>query len=156
MCTTIKPFRFAQRRILLKLNLNVKHCESHWSNQWLTCLKLSSITRVLNEKIALIKTEDRLSRNFDDVDFTEGINSQICRLGSGKVLDDIVIALDSGDIRKKYAQEMQYLCGIHDGSEKQVGEGYWLCKAVAADIEHKTVVPLYLEAYSQEAADFRE
>jgi hypothetical protein len=118
-------------------------------------VKLSSITHVLNEKIALIKTEDRLSRNLDDVDFTEGINRQICRLGSGKVLDDMVIALDPGDIRKRYAQQMQYLCGIHDGSEKQVGEGYWLCKAVAADIEHKTVVPLYLEAYSQEAADFK-
>lgn len=50
---------------------------------------------------------------------------------------------------------MEYLCKIHDGSEHEIGEGYWLCKAVAADIEHKKVIPLYLEAYSHEAKDFR-
>lgn len=39
-------------------------------------IKLSSITRSLNEAIPLIKTEDRLSRNLDDRDFTEEINHQ--------------------------------------------------------------------------------
>lgn len=67
----------------------------------------------------------------------------------------MVIAIDPGDIRKKYASKMEYLCKVHDGSEHEIGEGYWLCKAVAADIEHKTVIPLYLEAYSQEAHDFK-
>jgi hypothetical protein len=118
-------------------------------------IKLSNITRSLNEPIPLIKTEDRLSRNLDDRDFTEEINNQICRLGSTKVLDDMVIAIDPGDIRKRYASKMEYLCKVHDGSEHEIGEGYWLCKAVAADVEHKTVIPLYLEAYSQEAKDFK-
>lgn len=117
-------------------------------------IKLSSVTRSLNESIPLIKTEDRLSRNLDDEDFTAEINNQICRLGSGKVLDDMVIAIDPGDIRKKYALKMEHLCKVHDGSEHEIGEGYWLCKAVAADIEHKTVIPLYLEVYSQEAKSF--
>jgi hypothetical protein len=118
-------------------------------------IKLSSITRALNEPIPLIKTEDRLSRNLDDQDFTDAINTQIGRLGSAKVLDDMVIAIDPGDIRKKYASKMEYLCKVHDGSENELGEGYWLCKAVAADVEHKKVIPLYLEAYSQEAEDFK-
>ena len=68
-------------------------------------IKLSNITRALNESIPLIKTENRLSRNLDDRDFTEEINNQICRLGSAKILDDMVIAIDPGDIRKKYALE---------------------------------------------------
>jgi len=114
-------------------------------------IKLSSITRSLNEPIPLLKTEDRLSRNLDDQDFTAEINNQICRLGSAKVMDDMVIAIDPGDIRKKYASKMEYICKVHDGSEHEIGDGYWLCKAVAADIEHKKVIPLYLEAYSQEA-----
>jgi hypothetical protein len=118
-------------------------------------IKLSSITRALNEPIPLIKTEDRLSRNLDDQDFTDEINTRIGRLGSAKVLDDMVIAIDPGDIRKKYASKMEYLCKVHDGSENELGEGYWLCKAVAADVEHKKVIPLYLEAYSQEAEDFK-
>ncbi len=118
-------------------------------------VKLSNITRSLNEPIPLIKTEDRLSRNLDDRDFTEEINHEICRLGSGKVLDDMVIAIDPGDIRKKHASRMECLCKIHDGSAHEIGDGYWLAKAVAADIEHKKVIPLYLEAYSQEAKDFK-
>jgi hypothetical protein len=118
-------------------------------------IKLSNITRSLNEPIPLIKTEDRLSRNLDDRDFTDEINDQICRLASRKVLDDMVIAIDPGEIRKKHASKMECLCKIHDGSEHEIGEGYWLAKAVAADIEHKKVIPLYLEAYSQEAHDFK-
>jgi hypothetical protein len=118
-------------------------------------IKLSCITRALNESIPLLKTEDRLSRNLDDCDFTDTINNEICRLGNKKVLDDMVIAIDPGDIRKKYASRMEYLCKVHDGSEHEIGDGYWLCKAVAADIEHKMVIPLYLEAYSQEAHDFK-
>ena len=118
-------------------------------------VKLSNITRSLNEPIPLIKTEDRLSRNLDERDFTDEINEEICRLASRKVLDDMVIAIDPGDIRKKHACKMECLCKIHDGSEHEIGEGYWLAKAVAADIEHKKVIPLYLEAYSQEAQEFK-
>jgi hypothetical protein len=117
-------------------------------------VKLSNISRSLNEQQPLIKTEDRLSRNLDDVDFTDAINDQICRLGASKVLDEMVIALDLGDIRKRFATKMQYLGGIYDGSQKEVGNGYWLCKCVAADIEHRRVIPLYCEAYSQEARGF--
>jgi len=118
-------------------------------------IKLSCVSRSLNEPIPLIKTENRLSRNLDDRDFTEEINHEVCRLGSKRVLDDMVIAIDPGDIRKKHASRMECLCKIHDGSEHEIGDGYWLAKAVAADIEHKKVIPLYLEAYSQEAQDFK-
>jgi hypothetical protein len=117
-------------------------------------VKLSNIGRSLNEQQPLIKTEDRLSRNLDDVDFTDGINREICRLGASKVLEEMVIAIDLGDIRKKFARKMQYLAGIHDGSERELGNGYWLCKCVAADIEHTRVIPLYCEAYSQESRGF--
>ena len=67
----------------------------------------------------------------------------------------MVIAIDPGDIRKRYASKMENLCKVHDGSDHEIGEGYWLCKAVAADTDHKKVIPLYLEAYSQKAHDFK-
>jgi len=118
-------------------------------------IKLSNIARTLKEDQDLIKVEDRLSRNLDDIDFTEGINEEIVRLASSKVRDDMVIAIDPGDIRKKYGKKMEYLAKIYDGSEHEVAEGYWLCKAVASDTEQKNVIPLYFEAYSQEAEDFK-
>jgi hypothetical protein len=140
-----RDFSKAKRRLIKEMLYGIQATKD---------VKLSNITRSLHEQQALIKTEDRLSRNLDDVDFTEGINEEICRLGASKVLEDMVIALDPSDIRKEHARTMEYLCRIRDGSEKELGDGYWLCKAVAADIEHKQVIPLYCEAYSQEAGDF--
>lgn len=118
-------------------------------------VKLSNIARTLKEEQALIKTEDRLSRNLDDEDFTEAINEEICRLGASKVTDEMVIAIDPGDIRKKYAKKMELLSKIYDGSEREVGDGYPLCKIVAADIETTRVIPLYCKAYSYEAEDVK-
>jgi len=111
-------------------------------------VKLSNISRTLKEDQSLIKTEDRLSRNLDDEDFTDGINEQIMRLAASKVTEDMVIAIDPGDIRKKYAKKMEFLGKVRDGSENEIGEGYPLCKAVATDIESHQVIPLYCEAYS--------
>lgn len=111
-------------------------------------VKLSNISRTLKEDQALIKTEDRLSRNLDDQDFTDGINEEIMRLAASKVTEDMVIAIDPGDLRKKYAKKMEFLGKVRDGSENEIGEGYPLCKAVATDIESHKVIPLYCEAYS--------
>lgn len=111
-------------------------------------VKLSNISRALQEDIALIKTEDRLSRNLGDEDFTEHINSQILRLGDDKINESMVIAIDPGDIMKPYAKAMENLCGIWDGSQGEKAKGYHLCQVTAANLEHNKVVPLYCEAYS--------
>lgn len=118
-------------------------------------VKLSNIARTLKEKQSLIKTEDRLSRNLDDYDFTDRINDEICRLAAPKITDDMVIAIDPGDIRKRYAKKMEFLGKVYDGSENEVGEGYPVCKVVATDIESKKVIPLYCEAYSHKAEDIK-
>jgi len=111
-------------------------------------VKLSNISRALRENIPLIKTEDRLSRNLNDEDFTEHFNQQILRLGDDKINDSMVIAVDPGDIMKPYAKAMEKLCGIWDGSEGQKAKGYHLCQITAANLEHNKIVPLYCEAYS--------
>ena len=111
-------------------------------------VKLSNIGRALQEDIPLIKTEDRLSRNLNDEDFTKCINEEILRLGDDKITDAMVIAIDPGDIMKPYAKAMEKLCGIWDGSEGEAAKGYHLCQVTAANLEHNKVVPLYCEAYS--------
>jgi hypothetical protein len=111
-------------------------------------VKLSNISRALQEEIALIKTEERLSRNLGEEDLTEHINQEILRLGHDKVNEHMVIAIDPGDIEKPYAKKMEYLCPIYDGSEHQQATGYHLCQVTAANLEHDKVVPLYCEAYS--------
>ena len=141
-----KRFRKPKQRLIKEILYGIQASKD---------IKLSNIARTLKEEQDLIKVEDRLSRNLDDVDFTEGINEEVVRLASSKVTDDMVIAIDPGDIRKKYGKKMEYLSKIYDGSEHEVAEGYWLCKAVASDTEQKRVIPLYFEAYSQDAEDFK-
>jgi len=116
-------------------------------------VKLSNSARTLKEAPALIKTEDRRSRNLDDIDFTAGINDAVWRLAASKVTDDRVIAIDPGDIRKYDAKKMEFLDKVYDGNEHEVGNGDHLGKVVAVDIESKRVIPWYCEAYSQMAGE---
>jgi hypothetical protein len=142
----LKSFKKPQKRLIKEMLYGIQASKD---------VKLSNISRTLKEEQSLIKTEDRLSRNLDDEDFTDLINREICRLGASKVTDDMVIAIDPGDIRKKYAKRMEFLGRVRDGSENEIGEGYPLCKAVATDIESKEVIPLCCEAYSYLAEDFK-
>lgn len=48
-------------------------------------IKLSEISRALYKDIALIKTENRLSRNLMNFDLSEPINNELCSLSLGKL-----------------------------------------------------------------------
>jgi len=114
-------------------------------------VKLSNISRSLKEDIPLIKTEDRLSRNLSYIDFSDKINYEVTRLASNRITEDIVLAIDPGDIRKPYAKAMEHLCKIYDADKHQEGNGYHLCKVVADSLDHMTVIPMYCQAWSTEA-----
>jgi hypothetical protein len=119
-------------------------------------VKLSNIARSLNEEIALVKTENRLSRNIGRRDFTEEVNRRIIIQGAKRITEDTVIALDISDINKPYARKMEYLALVRDGSTGETkSEGYWLINVLGADVEGEELIPLYGELYSQEAKDFR-
>ncbi len=47
--------------------------------------------------------------------------------------------LNPGERRNQYASKVECLCKIHDGSEHEIVNGYWLAKAVAADIDYKKI-----------------
>jgi hypothetical protein len=119
-------------------------------------VKLSNIARSLNEEIALIKTESRLSRNMGKEDLTERINRKIIREGGPRIKQDTVIAVDISDIDKPYARKMQYLALVRDGSTGETrSEGYWILEVLGADVEGDELIPLYGELYSQEAEGFK-
>ena len=119
-------------------------------------VKLSNIARSLNEEIALIKTKSRLSRNLGRMDLTESINGKLTAEGSKRIQQETVIALDLSDLGKPYAEKMEYLAWVRDGSTgERRSKGYWLLDILGADVEGEDLIPLYGELYSQEAADFK-
>ena len=90
-------------------------------------VKLSNIARSLNEEIPLIKTESRLSRNLGRMDLTESINGRLTAEGGKRIQQETVIALDLSDLDKPYAEKMEYLALVRDGSTGETkSKGYWL------------------------------
>jgi hypothetical protein len=62
-------------------------------------VKLSNIARSLQEKIALIRTEKRLSRNLKSAVLEKEMTPKLVRMGSSRVQLNTVLALDLSDIR---------------------------------------------------------
>jgi hypothetical protein len=117
-------------------------------------VKLSNIGRSLQEEIPLIRTEKRLSRNLKSMELEKELTPQLVRIGSPRVQANTVLALDLSDIRKEYAQKMENLATVRDGSTGELHQGYWLCDVTAAEVNGSEIVPLYQKLFSVEAEDF--
>lgn len=115
---------------------------------------LTKIARTLEEPISIKKLQERLSRQLLRPGLGQKIQKNLLRMGSGLVGNDTLLILDPSDIRKKYAQKMQYIGTVRDGSENELGNGYWTCNVVATEIDGSSIVPLVGELYSTEAPDF--
>jgi hypothetical protein len=117
-------------------------------------LVLTKIARVLDEKISIKKVEGRLSRQLVRTGLGERVQDNLLKLAAPLVGNDTLLILDPSDIQKKYARKMQYLAKVRDGSEDEIGNGYWTCNVVAAEVEGSTIVPLIGRLYSAESPEF--
>jgi len=118
-------------------------------------VKLSNIARSLKEDIALIKTENRLSRNLEAPELESHLSERLAAMGGRRVAENTGLCLDLSDLRKEYARKMEYLAKVRDGSTGELHDGYWLCDVVAAEVKGSEIVPLYPKLYSAEAKDFQ-
>jgi len=117
-------------------------------------VKLSNIARALQEDITLIRTEKRLSRNLKSTELEKELTLQLVKMGSTRIQSNTVLALDLSDIRKEYAQKMENLATVRDGSTGELHQGYWLCDVTAAEVNGSEIVPLYQKLFSVEAKEF--
>jgi len=117
-------------------------------------VKLSNIARSLQEKISPIRTEKRLSRHLKSAELEKEPPPQLVSMGSSRVQPNTVLALDLSDIRKEYAQKMEYLATVRDGSTGELHLGYWLCDVTGAEVNGSEIVPLYQKLFSVEAKEF--
>ena len=115
---------------------------------------LTKIARTLEEPVSIKKLEERLSRQLLREGLGQKIQKNLLTMGSALVGKDTLLILDPSDIRKKYAKKMQYLGTVHDGSEHELGNGYWTCNVVATEIDGSTIVPLLGRLYSARSPEF--
>ena len=117
--------------------------------------RLSEIGRALEETIPLIKTETRLSNNLGRAELRTHVGAAVLREAAGRIGRRTLLVLDLSDIAKPYAEKMQYLARVRDGSTGGFANGYWLCQVVGVERQDSAVVPLYSALYSQRAPDFQ-
>lgn len=115
---------------------------------------LSKVGRTLEEDIALIKTEERLSRNLQRPELEEVVRDNVLRMGADHIGRDSLLIIDPSDITKKYAKKMEYLATVRDGSEHDLGQGYWTLHIVGTELDSNKIVPLYQRLWSCDAPDF--
>ena len=75
-------------------------------------------------------------------------------MASQRVEANTVLCLDLSDIRKEYAQKMEHLASVRDGSTGEVHAGYWLCAITGAEVNGSEIIPLFQKLYSTEAPEF--
>jgi hypothetical protein len=117
-------------------------------------VRLTEIGRALEEPIALAKTETRLSRNLGRPQLGDHMAAAVLREGARRIRERTLLILDVSEITKPYAEKMEYLARVRDGSTGEIADGYWLCQVVAVANEDTAIVPLVSTLYSQAAPDF--
>jgi hypothetical protein len=119
-------------------------------------LKLTDISRSLDEDIEHHATHKRLSRNLARADLTAQISERLLQQAVDCIGHDSRLAIHYYDIHKKYARKMQYLLpdqGAGSGPHAHGGE-YTVCEIIAADPGANVYVPLTGSVWSRNAPDF--
>ena len=115
---------------------------------------LTEVARTLEEPIAMKKSHERLSRQLGRVGLGEVLANNLLARASKQIREETLLIIDPTDISKKYAEKMQYLSKVRDGSTGEITDGYWVCSVVGAEVEREDIIPLYNHLYSSEAPEF--
>jgi hypothetical protein len=114
-------------------------------------VRLTEVGRALGENILLKKTEERLSRRLGREGLGREIQHRLIEHAGGRIEDDTLLVLDLSDVTKKYAEKMECLARVRDGSEKELANGYWWLSIVGANTKGTKIVPLYGRLFSHRA-----
>ena len=117
-------------------------------------VRITNISRMLEEPITLHKTHDRLCRNLQHRRLEAKLERSVLHKASTFFNKETLIVIDPTDIIKPYARKMEYLARVHDGSKNSVGNGYWLCQAIGVNQASGKIIPLVNRLYSSTAPDF--
>ena len=123
--------------------------------------KLSSIVRAIDDDIAPLQTEKRLSRNLERKEIEAKTSAAILAEGAKHVKKDTLILVDPTEIRKEYAYKMEHISRVRDASRSSkegrdvVVNGYHGCMVAACTSASRRTVPLALKLWSSRAPGFK-
>lgn len=115
---------------------------------------LTEVGRTLEEPIPLRKTQWRLCRNLQRPELEATVQANVLRMAAPRIAEDTLLVLDPSDVSKKYAQKMEFLATVRDGSAHDLAKGYWTVHVMGTEVGSETLVPLYQRLWSADAPDF--
>ena len=118
-------------------------------------VRLTEVARALGEKISLKKTHERLCWQLRKVWLGIKLTDALLRMGAERIRELSLLVLDISDLSKKYAEKMEYMGKVRDGSEGVLANGYWTLNVVGTEVGETGIIPLYSSLYSQQAPEFR-
>jgi len=116
---------------------------------------LTEMGRQLESRVPLKKIEERFSRQLIKPNIWNCLQECILSLASSRVKERTLLVLDLSDLKKKYAEKMEYMATVRDGSDGgELVDGYWTNQVIASEVGSNAITPLYFSLYSQASPDF--
>lgn len=109
---------------------------------------ISKISRVLDEKILLKKTIERICRHLAQFTGSAKLFDNYIRKVKAYINRRTILVVDDSDITKSCAQKMEGLQEVKDGSTGEIGIGYWTTAVTALTPEQKAPIGVYTRVYS--------
>ena len=114
---------------------------------------LSQIGAALEEETSLKKTTERLSNHLGRV----GLDKELihCHLEVNKraFSQARYLIVDLSDINKPYAEKMEGLDIVYDGSTGELCNGYWQLNIIGVDESGTSIMPMVSSLYATEKED---
>jgi len=117
-------------------------------------LQLSEIARALKEPTRLHHTLKRLSRMLGKHALWEELENQLLARLSWQVNEEMVLAIDPGDLNRDGSAKSECISRVHDGSCGEIVGGYPLIEVVGRDVRKRVTLPLLCRLYSYKEKGF--
>jgi hypothetical protein len=116
---------------------------------------LTEIGRQLESQVSLKKIEERFSRQLIKPKIWASIHDRVLSMAKARVKEDTLLILDLSDLKKKYAEKMEHMATVRDGSDRgELVHGYWTNQVIAAEVGSEQITPLHFSLYSQASPEF--
>lgn len=117
---------------------------------------LSDIARSLEEPIHPLYTTKRLSRQVSNAIDLQQVQKNYSHMIKKYITDEALVIVDESDITKPYAEKMEALGYVRDGSRNQIEKGYPTVNFSIATTKTKHPIPIYHSVCSAKSEGFKK
>ena len=114
---------------------------------------LNKIGAVLKEKSSLKKTTERLSSHLGREGFDKELITSHLEMNKRLFSQAKYLIADMSDINKPYAEKMEGLAKVYDGSTGEIGNGYWQLNVIGVDEAGTSIMPMSSALYATDKED---